>query len=138
SGKTFVFTKHLSAINEEFAKSPGENNMPNWAVGTRSKGNEGVTASVQTTPGAIGYIEYGYALSQKLPMAELENKSGSFVAASTVSGRAALASAQMPEDLIMWASDPEAKEAYPIVTNTRMIFYNQSKHNQKLNLLQNR
>ena len=33
-----------------------------------------------TTPGAIGYIEYGYAKSQNLPMAILENKSGSFVA----------------------------------------------------------
>lgn len=89
SGTTFVFTKHLSTISEEFAKSPGANNMPNWAVGTRSKGNEGVTASIMTTPGSVGYIEYGYAKSQKLPMAVLENKSGSFVAATTAAGQAA-------------------------------------------------
>src|SRR5499427_9628327 len=113
SGTTFVFTKHLSAINEKFAQNPGANNMPNWAVGTKSKGNEGVTASVMTTPGSIGYIEYGYALSQKLPMAVLENKAGKFVSASTESGAAALASAQMPDDLIVWASDPEAENAYP-------------------------
>ena len=56
SGTTYVFSKHLSAISPEFAKSPGVNKMPNWAVGTRSKGNEGITASVKTTPGAIGYI----------------------------------------------------------------------------------
>src|SRR5215831_16294800 len=121
SGTTFVFTKHLSAISEEFAQNPGANNMPNWAVGTKSKGNEGVTASVMTTPGSIGYIEYGYALSQKLPMATLENKAGEFVAASTESGTAALASAQMPDDLIVWASDPDAKDAYPIVTYTWLI-----------------
>jgi phosphate transport system substrate-binding protein len=137
SGTTFVFTKHLSAINEEFAKSPGENNMPNWPVGTRSKGNEGVTASVQTTPGSIGYVEYGYALSQKLPMAQLENKSGSFVAASTESGAAALASVQMPDDLIAWAPDPDAKEAYPIVTYTWLIAYKQYRDKQKFDVLQN-
>ena len=76
SGTTFVFTQHLSAISKEFAASPGTNDMPAWPVGTRSKGNEGVTASVQTTPGAIGYIEFGYAMTQKMPMAQLENKSG--------------------------------------------------------------
>ena len=69
SGTTFVFTKHLSAISPEFAKNPGVNKLPNWPTGTRSKGNEGVTASIMMTPGAIGYIEYGYAKSQNLPMA---------------------------------------------------------------------
>ena len=54
--------------------------MPNWPVGTKSKGNEGVTAAIKTTPGSIGYIEYGYALTQKMPMAVLENKAGEFVA----------------------------------------------------------
>ena len=137
SGTTFVFTKHLSAISDEFAKSPGENTMPNWAVGTKSKGNEGVTASVQTTPGSIGYIEYGYALSQKLPMAQLENKSGNLVAASTESAAAALASVQMPDDLIAWAPDPEAKDAYPIVTYTWLIAYKQYKDKNKFDVLQN-
>src|SRR5208282_1123814 len=88
SGTTFVFTKHLSAISPDFAKDPGANTLPNWPVGTRSKGNEGVTASIMTTPGSIGYIEYGYAKSQNLPMASLENKSGSFVAPATASVQA--------------------------------------------------
>ena len=136
SGTTFVFTKHLSAISSEFAKSPGVNTLPNWAVGTRSKGNEGVTASVMTTPGAIGYIEYGYAQSQKLPMAVLENKSGAYVAASIASGQAGLASAQLPDDLIVWASDPDAKDAYPIVTYTWLLCYRQYQDKKKFEVLQ--
>src|SRR6202035_1827234 len=80
SGTSFVFSKHLSAISDEFDKGVGTNTMPNWSVGTKSKGNEGVTASIMTTPGSIGYIEYGYAKSQKVPFAVLENKSGKFVA----------------------------------------------------------
>ncbi|MDR3765206.1 MAG: phosphate ABC transporter substrate-binding protein PstS [Acidobacteriota bacterium] len=123
SGTSFVFTKHLSAISPEFDKTVGTNTMPNWPVGTKSKGNEGVTASLMTTPGSIGYIEYGYAKTQNVPFAALENKSGKFVAANTASGQAALASMELPQSLIAWNPDPTAADAYPIVTYTWMIFY---------------
>ncbi len=118
SGTKLVFTQHLSAFSKEFAANPGTNDMPAWPVGTRSKGNEGVTASVQTTPSSIGYVEFAYAMTQKMPMAQLENKSGAFVAPSTASGQAAIATATMPENLIAWAPDPPAKDAYPIATFT--------------------
>jgi phosphate transport system substrate-binding protein len=137
SGTTFVFTKHLSAISPDFAKNPGVNKLPNWPTGTRSKGNEGVTASIMMTPGAIGYIEYGYAKSQNLPMALLENKAGEFVEASTASAQAALATAQFPDNLIAWVPDPEAKDAYPIATYTWLICYKQYKDKAKFQLLQN-
>ena len=123
SGTTFVFTQHLSAISKEFAASPGTNDMPAWPVGTRSKGNEGVTASIQTTPGSIGYVEFGYAMTQKMPMAQLENKSGSFIIPSTASGQAAIASANLPDNLIAWVPDPPVKEAYPIATFTWFLAY---------------
>ena len=123
SGTSFVFSQHLAAISPEFSKSVGANTMPNWPVGTKSKGNEGVTAGIMTTPGSLGYIEYGYARSQKLAMALLENKSGKYVEATTASGQAALASAKIPEDMIVWAPDPEAPDAYPIVTYTWLIAY---------------
>jgi phosphate transport system substrate-binding protein len=137
SGTTFVFTQHLSAISKEFAASPGRNDMPAWPVGTRSKGNEGVTASVQTTPGSIGYIEYGYAMSQKMPMAQLENKSGAFITASTASGQAALASVNFPENLIAWVPDPEAKDAYPIATFTWLLCYKKNADPRKAEVLRN-
>jgi phosphate transport system substrate-binding protein len=123
SGTSFVFSKHLSAISPEFEQTVGTNTMPNWSVGTKSKGNEGVTASIMTTPGAVGYIEYGYAKSQNVPFASLENKTGKYVVATTASGQAALASATLPENLIVWNSDPAGADAYPIVTYTWMIFY---------------
>ena len=123
SGTTFVFTKHLSAISKEFAKDVGVNTMPNWPVGTKSKGNEGITASLLTTPGSIGYIEYGYAKSQNLPMAALQNRAGNFVVPTIEAAQAALATAEIPPDLIAWVPDPEGKDAYPIVTFTWMIFH---------------
>jgi phosphate transport system substrate-binding protein len=136
SGTSFVLSKHLSAISADFNGQVGANTMPNWAVGTKAKGNEGVTASVMTTPGAIGYIEYGFAKSQKVPMAVLENKAGKYVEASTTSGQAALASATLPDDMIVWASDPDVPEAYPIVTYTWLICYKKYPDKSKLQAMQ--
>jgi phosphate transport system substrate-binding protein len=136
SGTSFVFSQHLSAISDDFGKSVGANTMPNWPAGTKSKGNEGVTSSIMTTPGSIGYIEYGYAKSQKMATAELENKSGKFVAATTATGQAALASAAVPDDMIAWAPDPAVPEAYPIVTYTWLICYRKYPDKVKLQAMQ--
>ena len=136
SGTSFVFSKHLSAINSEFEKTVGANTMPNWPVGTKSKGNEGVTAAIMTTPGSLGYVEYGYAKSQKIPMATLENKAGKYVSPTTASAQAALASTQLPENMIVWASDPDAAEAYPIVTYTWLICYKKYPDKRKQQAMQ--
>jgi phosphate transport system substrate-binding protein len=135
SGTSYVFSKHLSAISPEFASTVGANTQPNWPVGTKSKGNEGITAGLLTTPGSIGYVEYGYAHSQNLHMATLENKSGNYVAATTDSSKAALASAELPPDMIVWVSDPTASDAYPIVTFTWMILYKKYPDKEKLDAL---
>jgi phosphate transport system substrate-binding protein len=136
SGTSFVFSQHLSAINDDFKKDVGANTMPNWPSGTKSKGNEGITSSIMTTPGSIGYIEYGYAKSQKMAMADLENKSGKFVAPTTATGQAALSSAPLPDDMIAWAPDPDVPEAYPIVTYTWLICYKKYPDKQKLQAMQ--
>ncbi|HUK35358.1 MAG TPA: phosphate ABC transporter substrate-binding protein PstS [Vicinamibacterales bacterium] len=136
SGTSFVFSQHLSAVSDDFGKSVGANTMPNWPTGTKSKGNEGITAAILSTPGSIGYIEYGYAKSQMMAMATLENKSGKFVAASTASGQAALASAALPDDMIAWAKDPDVPEAYPIVTYTWLICYKKYPSKDKMQAVQ--
>jgi phosphate transport system substrate-binding protein len=123
SGTTFVFTQHLSAISPDWEKGPGTSRAPNWPTGIGSKGNEGVTASIQQTPGALGYVEYGYAKLSKLTAAALENKAGAFVEANTASGQAALTGGQLPENMRLFLPDPEGKDAYPIVTYTWLLAY---------------
>ena len=123
SGTTYVFTKHLSAVSEEFARNLGANKTPNWHVGTKANGNEGVAAAVNATPGSIGYVEYGYAIGAKLRMAALQNKAGKWVEPTIASGRAALAAAPLPEDMIVWVSDPEGDGSYPIAAFTWIICY---------------
>ena len=124
SGTSFVFTKHLSAISEEFAKNPGTSMTPNWKVGTMSRGNEGVSTAINSTPGSIGYIEYGFAKIVNLRYATLQNKAGEYVGPFSASNKEALASAKnMPKNLVMWIPDPEGDDAYPIVSYTWIMTY---------------
>ncbi|HJY81841.1 MAG TPA: phosphate ABC transporter substrate-binding protein PstS [Candidatus Binatia bacterium] len=126
SGTTFVFTQHLSAISEAWKKGPGTGAAVNWPSSDKivaEPKNDGVTATIKQTPGAIGYIEYSYAKLAKVPMALLENKAGQFVKPTEESGKAALASVHLPADLRAWLPDPDGAESYPIATYTWMLFY---------------
>jgi phosphate transport system substrate-binding protein len=123
SGTTFVFTSHLSAISTEWKNGPGPGKSVNFPVGVAGKGNPGVSALIKQTPGAIGYVEYGYAMQTKMPMALLENKSGKFVKPDLDSGKTALASFQLPENLRGWVTDPTGSDSYPIVTYTWLLCY---------------
>jgi phosphate transport system substrate-binding protein len=126
SGTTFVFTKHLAAISEEFAKTVGNGTTVQWPSSDKfvaAPKNDGVTATIKQTPGAIGYIEYGYAKLTKAVSAALQNKDGHFVEAGVKSGEAALAGAKLGPDLRGWVEDPAGAEAYPIASFTWMLFY---------------
>ena len=129
SGTTFVFTKHLSAISPAFAKQVGSGTTVEWPKSDKIVGapkNDGVTATIKQTPGAIGYIEYGYAKLTKTPIALLQNKAGNYVAAGAKSGAATLAGAKLGPDLRGWIEDPEGADAYPIATFTWLLFYKQA------------
>ena len=127
SGTTFVFTQHLSAISETWKKGPGTGTTVNWPSSDKivaSPKNDGVTATVKQTPGAIGYLEYGFAKLAKVDIAALENKAGKFIPPSEESGVAALANAKLSDgDLRVWLPDPAGDASYPIVTYTWMLFY---------------
>jgi phosphate transport system substrate-binding protein len=134
SGTTFVFTQHLAAISEEWAKGPGVGTTVNWPKSDKfvaSPKNDGVTATIKQTPGAIGYIEFAFAKFAKIEMAQLQNKAGQYVSAGGDGGSAALAGAQLPANMRAWVSDPEGPKAYPIATYTWMLFYKENKDPKK-------
>jgi phosphate transport system substrate-binding protein len=136
SGTTFAFTNHLSTISPAWKKGPGTGKTVVWPTGIGGRGNAGVTALVQQTPGAIGYLEYGYANLGHLPMAVLENRAGQYIAPNPDSGRAALEGAKIPDNLRLFIPDPEGKDAYPIVTYTWMLCYKTYPDERKLRVLQ--
>lgn len=123
SGTTFIFTQHLSAISKDFADEVGTDKSVTFPVGVGGKGNEGVTALVKQSPGAIGYVEYGYAKNNGVAMANLQNKSGNFIAPDIAGAAATLANVQLPENLRVWPVDPEGANDYPIVSFTWLLLY---------------
>ena len=116
SGTTAVFTTHLAAISTEFADKVGSGKSVTWPAGVAVKGNDGVTAMIKQTPGAIGYVEFGYAANNKLTTAALQNKSGAFVPPTIESGASTIASVSIPENLRASITDPEGSNDYPITT----------------------
>jgi phosphate transport system substrate-binding protein len=125
SGTTYAFTSHMAAVSKAMnvVWTPGVDKSVPWKESIAAQGNDGVAALVQLTPGAIGYIEYGYAKLTGLPMAALENKSHRFILPDDKgkSGEKALEGATVPDDLQIRVSDPTSREAYPIVTYTWIL-----------------
>ena len=134
SGTTFVFTTHLSTIDEEWKRGPGAGTTVNWPKSDKfvaSPKNDGVSATIKQTPGAIGYLEYAFAKFAKVEVAQLQNKAGQYVSAGSEGGPAALAGVQLPADLRAWVSDPDGPKSYPIATYTWMLFYKENKDPKK-------
>ena len=124
SGTTFAFTNHLSAISEAWAERFGAARLLDWpGLAMTAIGNDGVAGRINVSWGAIGYVEQGFAARLGLPVAELENAAGNFVAPGPATGQAALAAAvdDMPEDMRQFMPDPPGAEAYPIVTYSWLL-----------------
>ena len=93
SGTTFIFTDYLSKVSPDWSDNVGANTSVEWPAGIGSKGNEGVANNVIQTKGAIGYVEYAYALENKMTSVKMINKDGKVVAPSAAAFQAAAASA---------------------------------------------
>ena len=127
SGTSYIFTDYLSKVSPAWASGVGKSTAVKWPVGLGGKGNEGVTALVQQTPGAIGYIELIYALSNHIPFTDLKNHDGNWVKASLegVTAAAASAAANMPSDLRVSITDASGASAYPISSFTYLLVFQQ-------------
>ena len=141
SGTTFAFTNHLSAVSKVWRdRGPGVGKVVGWpAHAMLARGNEGVAGRVKITDGAIGYMEYGYALRADLPMAALENKAGKFITPSATAGQATLINTQndMPENLRMFFPDPPGEDSYPMVTYSWLLLYGSYPDQKKAGALKN-
>jgi phosphate transport system substrate-binding protein len=114
SGTTYNFTSHLAAIDEDFKNGPGAGTSVQWPGSdkiVKAPKNDGVTATIMQTPGAIGYIEYGFAKLTGTSMASLENAAGEYVAPGSEGGAEALASAEFDDQMRAFVADPAGADA---------------------------
>lgn len=119
SGTTYAFTKHLAAIDVAWLKGPGSGKVISFPeTSIKARGNGGVASAIAAQPGAIGYVEFGYAQRLRLQTAAIENKQGRFVAPTQASGSAALVSSDAADirSLANSLVDPSNETAYPIVS----------------------
>ncbi|MGA2401210.1 MAG: phosphate ABC transporter substrate-binding protein PstS [Syntrophobacteraceae bacterium] len=124
SGTTFAFTKHLDAVSPEWSRKYGAANFVDFPCGPmRAKGNEGVAMLIEHSAGSIGYVGLGFAQKLGLKAAALENRAGRYVEPTYESAMAAMASAELPENLRLFLPDPEGEDSYPIVTLSWILLY---------------
>ncbi|HEU0187405.1 MAG TPA: phosphate ABC transporter substrate-binding protein PstS [Gallionellaceae bacterium] len=94
SGTTFNFTNYLSKVSPEWQAALGEGLSVSWPVGQSAKGNGGVSEKVNEIKGAIGYVEYAYAMEHQLDYVQLKNHDGRFVKPNSETTEAAAAGAK--------------------------------------------
>ncbi len=134
SGTTFNFVNYLSKISPEWKNTAGEGTTVVWPTGIGGKGNEGVAAYVKQIKGGIGYVEYSYALQNKLSHAALQNKAGQWVQPSSDSFQAAAASADWAsaQDFHLVMTDAPGAQAWPIAATVFVLMHKQPTAANKL------
>jgi phosphate transport system substrate-binding protein len=131
SGTTFNWSNYLSKVSPQWKTSVGEGASVEWPVGLGGKGNDGVASLVSLIPGAIGYLEYAYALQRfdKISFGAVQNRAGNFVVPDVASFQAAATSAhwETEKDFDLVLTDASGADAYPITATTFLLMHKQAK-----------
>ena len=127
SGTTFNFAYYLADVSPDWKSKVGVNTSLQWPVGIGAKGNEGVANNVANTKGSIGYVEYAYALQNKLTHTQMINKAGKAVQPTSEAFQAAAANANwksQPGYGVILANQP-GDTSWPMTAATWILLYKQ-------------
>jgi phosphate transport system substrate-binding protein len=136
SGTTFNFTDYLSKVSPEWKEKVGSGTAVAWPEGVGGKGNEGVAAYVQRIKGSIGYVEYAYALRNKMSHALVQNKDGQFPAPSNETFQAAAAYADWKNapGFYQIITNSPGKDSWPIAASSFILLH--TKNDKPQNAMQ--
>jgi phosphate transport system substrate-binding protein len=124
SGDTYAFTDFLSRVSGAWKTRVGRATAVSFPTGIGGKGNDGVTAIVASTNGAIGYISASYIIAHALKVAALENAAGKFVypnIANIVAAAATVKRVRSNNEMHIVNPSKRYKLAYPLSTFTYAI-----------------
>ena len=127
SGTTYNFAYYLADVSADWKSKVGVNTSVQWPVGIGAKGNEGVANNVGQAKGAIGYVEYAYALQNKLTHTRMINKAGKTVSPTSETFQAAAANADwksQPGYGVILANQP-GDQSWPMTAATWILMYKQ-------------
>ena len=123
SGTTFNFTNYLVKVSPDWASKVGSAVSVEWPVGLGAKGNEGVSNTVGVTANSIGYVEYAYAIENKMTYTDMVNHDGNRVKPETATFQSAAANADWshaPGFYQILTDQPGAK-SWPITAATFIL-----------------
>lgn len=124
SGDTYAFTNYMSKVSGAWRKGVGFATSVQFPAGIGAKGNSGVTSTVVSTKGGIGYISASYLIAAGIPAVALQNKAGNFELPNlkNIESAAGVVS-HVPSSNAISIVDPpkKAKIAYPLSTFTYAI-----------------
>ena len=124
SGTTYNFADYLAKVNPVWKERYGVKTSFSWPVNFMAvKGNEGIVDAVKDSPGAIGYVDYGYVKANKLRAVQLTNLEGEFVQPSMAAFRTALLHSDWSKKGTFTSTLTEmpGKGAWPITMGTFAI-----------------
>jgi len=127
SGTTWIFTNYLTKVSKDWADKVGNDKAVAWPTGVGGKGNEGVASYVSRIKGSIGYVEYAYALQNKMTHVKLGNRDGNFVDPTSEAFQAAAANADWAHapGYYLVLTDQPGKDAWPISGASFILMYKQ-------------
>ncbi|HWD87929.1 MAG TPA: phosphate ABC transporter substrate-binding protein PstS [Mucilaginibacter sp.] len=128
SGTSFIFTDFLTKVNPDWEKKVGRAAAVNWPAGLGSKGSEGVSGLVKQTPGGITYVELAYAKQNGMAFANIQNKSGKFIA-PTLEATTLASNVTIPEDSKVSITNTDNAKGYPIASFTWALIYKEQNYN---------
>lgn len=134
SGTTWIFSGYLSKVSQECKEKIGTGKLVSWPTGVGGKGNPGVAALVKKTPGAVGYVEFAYALKERLNYVTLQNRAGRFVNPTRESFQASAASADWEHapGFYMVLTDQAGDKSWPITGASYILIHKDQKDIGKL------
>jgi phosphate transport system substrate-binding protein len=123
SGTTYNFTHYLSQVSADWKQRVGEGTTVEWPAGVGGKGNEGVAGYVRQIPGSIGYVEYAYALQNRMSHALVQNTAGRYVQPNgqTFSAAAATVDWAKAKDFYQLMMNAPGANAWPIAATTWVV-----------------
>ncbi|WP_114238593.1 phosphate ABC transporter substrate-binding protein PstS [Dyella sp. C9] len=130
SGTSFNFTNYLSKVSNDWATKVKFGTAVEWPTGVGGKGNEGVSQYVKQIIGSIGYVEYAYAVKNKISWVNLKNAAGQVVAPSADAFAAAAATADWAsaKDFNVIMTNASGAQAWPITATTWVVMYKKPKN----------
>lgn len=130
SGTSYNFTNYLAKVSDSWKTKVGFGTTVPWPVGVGGKGNEGVSAYVKQIKNSIGFVEYAYALQNKMTYAQLKNASGKFIKPDAKAFQAAADTADWAnaKDFNLIMTNAPGEGAWPITATTWIIMYKQPKN----------